>query len=117
MRLTMALGKLSWPVRKFASSTRRALARSSSLMPAGRRGPRFTRWFGYYRRGIGLYREGMAGHALRHNANTRLRNAITDEQQRRHVNYMFGWGGGGAGKMQHATLDLFDLAPAGGGGS
>lgn len=64
----------------------------------GRRGPRFTRWFGYYRRGIGLYREGMAGHALRHNANTGLRNAITNEQQRRHVNYMFGWGGGGAGK-------------------
>ncbi len=40
----------------------------------------------------------MAGHALRHNANTRLRNALKDEQQRRHVNYMFGWGGGGAWK-------------------
>jgi hypothetical protein len=60
----------------------------------GRRGPRFTRAFGYYRRRAGLYREGMDGHALRHNANTRLRDAITDEQQRRHVNYMLGWGGG-----------------------
>ncbi len=61
----------------------------------GRRGPRFTSAFRYYRRRIGLYREGMDGHALRHNANTRLRGVITDKQQQRHVNYMFGWGGGG----------------------
>jgi integrase len=64
----------------------------------GKRGPRVTRWFVNYRREIGIYREGVAMHAFRHVANTRLRDAITDWQQERPVNYMLGHSlGGGEG--------------------
>ena len=56
----------------------------------GKRGPRITRWFGEYRKKLNLFRPGVAMHAFRHGANTRLRDMITDWQQERHLNYMFG---------------------------
>ncbi len=61
----------------------------------GKRGPRFTRWFVEYRKAIGLYREGVGMHAFRHTAITRLTDAITTEQHRRHRDRMMGHGGGG----------------------
>jgi site-specific recombinase XerD len=61
----------------------------------GKRGPRITRWFGHYRRAIGIYREGVAHHAFRHTAITRLSDAITTWQQKRHRDFMMGHGGGG----------------------
>lgn len=61
----------------------------------GKRGPRVTRWFVNYRRQTGLYREGVAHHAFRHTAITRLSDAITTWQQKRHRDFMMGHGGGG----------------------
>jgi integrase len=59
----------------------------------GKRGPALTRWFGRYRKAIGAYREGVAFHSFRHNAETRL-NAVNAD--RRHVDYMFGHEPGGS---------------------
>ncbi len=68
----------------------------------GGRGPRVTRWFANYRNQIGIYREDVAMHAFRHEANTRLRNAATTVQEIRHVDYMFGHSpGGGEGAMRY----------------
>lgn len=70
--------------------------------PDGRRGPRFTRDFIYYRKAIGLYREGVGMHAFRHVANTRLRDVIKDFQQERHVAYLLGHSqGGGEGRERY----------------
>jgi integrase len=70
--------------------------------PDQKRGPRFTRDFGYYRRRIKVYREGVGMHAFRHTANTRLRDAITNWQQERHVAYLLGHSqGGGEGRERY----------------
>ena len=75
------------------------------LEPQGwdrKRGPRITRWFGTYRKAVGVYREAVAMHAFRHNANTRLRDTIKDWQQERHVNYLLGHSqGGGEGRERY----------------
>jgi integrase len=75
------------------------------LEPQGadrKRGPRITRWFGHYRRQIGVYRPGVAHHAFRHTAITRLTDAITDYQQQRHRNYLMGHSaGGGEGSVRY----------------
>jgi integrase len=63
------------------------------LEPQGKdrkRGPRITRWFRHYREQIKLYRPGVSMHAFRHTAITRLRDAITDHQQDRHVDFLMG---------------------------
>ena len=68
----------------------------------GKRGPRMTRWFVEYRKATGIYRPGVAVHALRHNANTRLRNLISGFQHERAVAYMFGHSqGGGEGRERY----------------
>jgi integrase len=68
----------------------------------GRRGPRVTRWFASYRNRIGLYREDVAMHAFRHEANTRLRNVAATVQDIRHIDYVFGHSpGGGEGAMRY----------------
>ena len=68
----------------------------------GKRGPRMTRWFVQYRKAVHLYREGVGMHAFRHTANTRLRDAITDWQQERHVAYLLGHSqGGGEGRERY----------------
>lgn len=56
----------------------------------GKRGPRFTRWFVEYRKAIGVYKSGLGTHSFRHTAITRLSNAITSEDQRRHRNLIMG---------------------------
>ncbi len=75
------------------------------LVPQGpdrKRGPRITRWFVHYRRAIGVYREGVAMHAFRHTANTRLRDVISDYQQERRVSYLLGHSkGGGEGRERY----------------
>ncbi len=75
------------------------------LAPQGKdrkRGPRFTRTFGYYRQKVGVYRPGVAMHAFRHVANTRLRDIIRDGQQARHVEFLMGHsGGGGEGSTRY----------------
>jgi integrase len=75
------------------------------LKPQGKdrkRGPRMTRWFVNYRRDVGVYREAVGMHAFRHTANTRLRDLITDYQQKRHVSYLFGHSqGGGEGRERY----------------
>jgi integrase len=75
------------------------------LEPQGmdrRRGPRITRWFVHYRKQIGLYRPGVAHHAFRHTAITRLTDSITDYQQERHRNYLMGHAsGGGEGSVRY----------------
>jgi integrase len=58
--------------------------------PDRKRGPRITRWFVNYRKQVGLYRRGVGMHAFRHTTNTRLRDAIRDFQQERHVRYLLG---------------------------
>ncbi len=68
----------------------------------GKRGPRMTRWFVEYRRRIGLYQEGVGMHAFRHLANTRLRDAMTTEQHKRHINYLLGHSqGSGEGESRY----------------
>lgn len=37
-----------------------------------------------------VYREGVGMHPFRHNANTRLGDALTDWQQERHITYLLG---------------------------
>jgi integrase len=80
------------------------------LEPQGqdrKRGPRVTRWFGEYRKAIGVYRAGVGMHAFRHTANTRLRDSIHDWQQERHVAYILGHSpGGGEGR------ERYDKGPA-----
>lgn len=91
------------------------------LRPQGedhRRGPRFTRNFGYYRRKTGVYREDVGMHSFRHTAITRLRGTIANYQQERHIDYLMGHArGGGEGRERYdkgpsdlrelkATLDL-----------
>ncbi len=75
------------------------------LRPQGedrRRGASVTRWFVEYRRAVGVYRPGVAIHAFRHTANTRLRDDITNWQQERHANYLFGHSqGGGEGRERY----------------
>jgi len=68
------------------------------LAPQGadqKRGPRMTRWFVEYRKAVGVYREGVGMHAFRHTAITRLSDAITNEQQRRHRDFIMGHASGG----------------------
>jgi integrase len=68
----------------------------------GKRGPRITRWFVEYRRTVGVYRRGVAMHAFRHTANTRLRDVVTDYGRERHVNYLLGHSqGGGQGRERY----------------
>jgi integrase len=64
--------------------------------PDQKRGPRMTRWFVEYRRAIGVYRPGVAMHAFRHAAITRLTDAITTDQQRRHRDFIMGHASGGS---------------------
>lgn len=64
--------------------------------PDQKRGPRMTRWFVEYRRAIDLYRPGVAMHAFRHAAITRLTDAITTDQQRRHRDFIMGHASGGS---------------------
>lgn len=75
------------------------------LKPQGadkKRGPRFTRNFGHYRKTIGVYRAGVGAHAFRHTANTRLRDVIEGHQQERHVAHLFGHShGGGEGRERY----------------
>lgn len=59
-----------------------------------RRGVDVTKWFTRYRRKFGLDRPGLSFHSFRHTAITRLTDAITNEQQRRHRDRMMGHGGG-----------------------
>lgn len=74
--------------------------------PDRKRGPRFTRWFGHYRRQIGIYREEVGMHAFRHTAITRLRDFIQTAQQDRHVDFLMGHArGGGEGR------DRYDKGP------
>ena len=67
------------------------------------RGPRVTRGFVEYRKAIGVFREGVAMQSFRHTANTRLRDAMRDEQHKRHINYMLGHTaeGGGEGAVRY----------------
>lgn len=58
--------------------------------PDRKRGPRITRWFRNYREQIKVYRPGVAHHAFRHTAITRLRDTITSHQQERHVDFLMG---------------------------
>jgi integrase len=74
--------------------------------PDRKRGPRLTRWFVHYRRTIGVYREGVAMHAFRHTARTRLSDA-TEGTRERHLNCLFGHAGGGS---EGATR--YDKGPA-----
>ena len=67
----------------------------------GKRGPRITRWFGEYRRTLGLDRPGVGMHAMRHTAITRLSDVITDEQQKRHRNFIMGHASGGEGDTRY----------------
>jgi integrase len=60
--------------------------------PDKKRGPRITRWFVEYRKKIGIYRAGVAMHAFRHVAITRLTSVITTEQQRRCRDAIMGHG-------------------------
>jgi integrase len=63
------------------------------LAPQGvdkKRGPRFTRFFGHYRKTIGIYREGIAMHSFRHLVSTRLRNKVNDYEHARHINCITG---------------------------
>lgn len=60
-----------------------------------RRGVDVTKWFTRYRRKFDLGREGLSFHSFRHTAITRLSDAITTEQQRRHRDRMMGHGSGG----------------------
>jgi integrase len=70
--------------------------------PDRKRGPRITRWFGHYRRAIGVYREDVAMHAFRHTAITHLRNVIQTAQQERHVDFLMGHArGGGEGRERY----------------
>lgn len=70
--------------------------------PDQKRGPQFTRGFGYYRKQVGVYRAGVAMHAFRHAAVTRLRDTITDAQQERHIDFLMGHGrGGGEGRERY----------------
>ncbi len=75
------------------------------LEPRGadrKRGPNITKWFGNYRKEIGLYRPGVGMHAFRHTANTQLRNLATGYQQIRHIDYLFGHSsGGGEGAIRY----------------
>lgn len=69
------------------------------LRPQGKdrkRGPRVTRWFVEYRKAIGLFRPGVSMHAFRHVAITRLSDAITTEQQRRHRDRIMGHSAAGS---------------------
>jgi len=74
------------------------------LEPQGKdrkRGPRMTRWFVNYRRQIGLYREGVAMHAFRHAAITRLRDVAHGERER-HIDFMMGHArGSGEGRARY----------------
>lgn len=106
------------------------------LTPRGkdkRRGVDVTKRFTRYRRKIGLGRDGLSFHSFRHTAITRLSDAITTEQQRRHRDRMMGHGGskGSEGDIRYdkgpglkamadtlsllsyPELDLFPLYPAG----
>lgn len=59
--------------------------------PDKKRGPGITKWFAKYRKAVAIFREGVAMHAFRHTANTRLRDIINGFQQERHVNHMLAW--------------------------
>ena len=86
----MRLGFLAY-VAKTAPNPEDALF--PDLRPQGRdrkRGPRITRWFVEYRRAIKVFRPGVAMHAFRHTAITRLRDTITEHQQERHVDFLMG---------------------------
>lgn len=63
--------------------------------PDKKRGPRITRWFVHYRRKVGVYRAGVAMHAFRHTARTRLSD-LTNGLRERHLNSLFGHSGGGS---------------------
>lgn len=74
------------------------------LPPQGqdkRRGPRITRWFVEYRRAIKVYRPGVGMHAFRHVAITRLRDAMTDAQQDRHIDFLMGHARSGEGRARY----------------
>ncbi|MFC7735515.1 DUF6538 domain-containing protein [Roseomonas sp. GCM10028921] len=63
------------------------------LEPQGvqkKRGPAVTRWFGRYRKAIGVYREGVAMHSARHNLETRLREHLKVEADKHRLNYLAG---------------------------
>jgi len=60
----------------------------------GKRGPRVTRWFVDYRKDLKIYRPGVAMHAFRHCAETRLRDAMQTRQHERHIDFMFGHSAG-----------------------
>nr|WP_264185814.1 site-specific integrase [Roseicella aerolata] len=67
-----------------------------------RRGVDVTKWFTRYRRKFGLDRPGLSFHSFRHTAITRLTDAITTEQQRRHRDRMMGHAsGGGEGDQRY----------------
>lgn len=57
--------------------------------PDKKRGPRITRWFVTYRKHVGVYRSGVAMHAFRHAARTRLAD-VTDNSQDRILDALFG---------------------------
>lgn len=56
----------------------------------GKRGPRLTRWFVNYRRKHKVYHKGVGMHAFRHLLTTTLKNEITDERQKRSLDYLTG---------------------------
>lgn len=56
----------------------------------GKRGPRFTRWFVEYRKAIGVYREGVAAHAFRHTAITRITDKLTNYRDKKIRDYLMG---------------------------
>src|SRR3712207_4456062 len=60
-----------------------------------------TRWFVNYRRQLGLYREGVAMHAFRNAAITRLRDVAHGERER-HIDFMMGHArGSGEGRARY----------------
>jgi integrase len=75
------------------------------IAPQGKdhkRGARITRWFVEYRKAVGVYKEGMAMHAFRHTARTRLEDVATTVQQGRHIDFLFGQSsGGGEGRVRY----------------
>ncbi|WP_328805645.1 site-specific integrase [Sabulicella rubraurantiaca] len=85
--------KLGFPQHIMAVTNDDADPIFADLTPRGkdmRRGVDVTKWFTRYRRAIGLARDGLTFHSFRHTAITRISDAITDLQQKRHRNRIMG---------------------------
>jgi site-specific recombinase XerD len=65
--------------------------------PDRKRGGRITRWFGYYRKKVGLYRPDVGMHAFQHVVETRLKDAWGYDPVRvRAIDFLLGHASGGS---------------------